>query len=112
MSLEQDFQAVLSNKNDPLHQKALDFQKYTEQLLGTPSGQEWFKTLCAFAGHPMFHVPMSDPVISAHLHGRSEVTAFLFRRGSDAAIPILPVIRNTKPTEQNGKHKQRRKTTP
>lgn len=81
---------MLSNAEHPLHKSALRFHKYTQELYSGPAGQEWFQALFAFGAHPMFQAPVGDPVISAHMHGRSEMAAFLLRLAADTAIPLLP----------------------
>jgi hypothetical protein len=90
-SLELNVLRILANPDHELHHQAARFVGYCEQLFTATQGQEFLHFLCSLA-HPLRHIPCPDAQSAAHLAGRSEVTALLFRFGCPKSIPILPAI--------------------
>jgi hypothetical protein len=88
-SLENVLIGILANPDHHLYSEAKKFQKFAEELFRTPTGRDFIYFLCGLA-HPYRHAPCSDPVISAHLSGRAEVTAMLLRLASPEQTPIVP----------------------
>jgi hypothetical protein len=50
------------------------------------AGARVLKRLCELA-HPLNHAPVGDPVLCAHLRGRSEIVAALWRRSQSTIEP-------------------------
>jgi len=55
-------------------------------IFSTGAGARVLTRICEIA-HPTNHAPVADPVLSAHLRGRSEVVAALWRRSQPIITP-------------------------
>lgn len=63
-----------------------DFWDDCTRIFSSGAGARVLARLCKLA-HPLAHQPISDPVLSAHSRGRSEVVALLWRRSQATIEP-------------------------